>query len=903
MKINRISVESALASLNSGARGLASAEAARRLAEYGENRLEKIAREPLWLRCLKQFTSFFALILWVAAGLAFVAEWRDPGTGMALLGAAIVVVILINGTFSFWQEYRAERAIAALARLLPSHATVLRDGVAVQLASEQLVPGDIVLLQEGDRISADCRVIESHGLRVNEATVTGEAAASDKDPREAASDDLLASRNVVLAGTLAVAGSAQALVFATGMRTEFGRIARLTQVATEPLSPLQLEISRLSRLVAALAALLGLIFFALGWALGMPFWTNFIFAIGVIVANVPEGLLPTVTLALAMATQRMAKRNALIRHLPAVETLGSTTVICTDKTGTLTQNRMHVKRLFFADGACDYDAARFAAEPGFARRRLFEVARHCHALRTVAVEGDTQLLGDPMEVTLLEMGRALAGGERDHPRRDEIAFDSDRKRFSTLHDTPAGGVLYCKGALESVLPLCVAFETHGRESALTAGERERVRAAESAFAHDGMRVLAFAFRALPAGSPRGQWETQLTLAGLVGLADPVRPEVPAAIRTSRAAGIRVIMVTGDHPQTALAVAREIGLAQLPRPRVITGDELARLTDAQLQVALDAPDLIFARVGANQKMVIVDALQRKNHIVAATGDGVNDAPALKRADIGIAMGIIGTDVAKEAADMILLDDNFASIVAAIEEGRAVFDNIRKFLTYILTSNIPELVPYLAFALARIPLPLTIMQILAVDLGTDMLPALALGAEQPAPGGMARPPRPRGERLLAWPLLARAYLFLGVLEAAAAMAAFFFVLARGGWHYGEPLAAADPLYLAATAACFGAIVAMQVVNVFLCRHASRSAFDFGLLSNPLMLWGIAFEVGLAAVIIYTPLGNEVFGTAPLDAGVWLFVLPFALAMLLAEEARKWVVRYRAARYQHPERSRSS
>ncbi len=474
MKINRISVESALASLKSSVRGLDSAEAARRCAEYGENRLEKIARAPLWLRCLKQFTGFFALILWVAAGLAFLAEWRDPGAGMALLGAAIVGVILINGMFSFWQEYRAERAIAALARLLPSHATVLRDGIAVQIASEQLVPGDVVLLQEGDQISADCRVIESHGLRVNEATVTGESAACDKDAREAAGDDLLASRNVVLAGTLAVAGSAQALVFATGMRTEFGRIARLTQSTDEPLSPLQLEIARLSRLVAAFATLLGVVFFALGWTLGLPFWTNFIFAIGIIVANVPEGLLPTVTLALALATQRMARKNALIRHLPAVETLGSTTVICTDKTGTLTQNRMHVKRLFFADGVCDYDAARFAAEPGYARRRLFEVARHCHALRAVKVNGDTQLLGDPMEITLLEMAHAPPGG--DYPRRDEIAFDSDRKRFSTLHDTPAGGVLYCKGALEAVLPLCVAVETAAGVEPLGAGQRERFRA-------------------------------------------------------------------------------------------------------------------------------------------------------------------------------------------------------------------------------------------------------------------------------------------------------------------------------------------------------------------------------------------------------------------------------------------
>ena len=442
-------------------------------------------------------------------------------------------------------------------------------------------------------------------------------------------------------------------------------------------------------------------------------------------------------------------------------------------------------------------------------------------------------------------------------------------------------------------PLCVAVETAAGAVPLGDGGHGRFRAAESALAHDGMRVLAFAFRALPASLPREQWETQLTLAGLVGLEDPVRPEVPDAVRTCRAAGIKVIMVTGDHPQTALAVAREIGLVQTGQTCVITGDQLAHYTDAQLQLALDEPEIVFARVGANQKMVIVDALQRKNHIVAVTGDGVNDAPALKRADIGIAMAITGTDVAKEAADMILLDDNFASIVAAIEEGRAVFDNIRKFLTYILTSNIPELVPYLAFALTRIPLPLTIMQILAVDLGTDMLPALALGAEKPAPGNMLRPPRARSERLLSWPLVARAYLFLGLLEAAAAMLAFFFVLERGGWSYGTTLAANDPLYLAATTACLATIVAMQMVNVFLCRHPRESMLAFGVFSNPIIVWGIVFELALLAVIAYTPIGNRIFGTAPLDAEVWLFILPFMLTMLGAEEARKWLARRRAAR----------
>jgi magnesium-transporting ATPase (P-type) len=374
----------------------------------------------------------------------------------------------------------------------------------------------------------------------------------------------------------------------------------------------------------------------------------------------------------------------------------------------------------------------------------------------------------------------------------------------------------------------------------------------------------------------------------VGLDDPPRREVPGAIARCRDAGIRVIMVTGDHPHTATAVARAIGLAATPE--VALGESVARMTEAQLQLALEAPQILFARVSADQKLRIVTALQRKGHVVAVTGDGVNDAPALRAADIGIAMGVVGTDVAREAADMVLLDDNFASIIAAIEEGRAVFDNIRKFLAYILTSNIPEIVPYLAFVLARVPLPLTIIQILAVDLGTDMLPALALGAEPPAPETMQRPPRPRSERLLNAALLVRAYLWLGMLEAVAALAAYFFVLDAGGWRHGDTLAARDPLYLQATAACLAAIVLMQVVNLFLCRDPRRSAFAFGLASNPLILWGIAFELALLAAIVYTPWGQALFGTAPLPLEVWLFVLPFAAAMLTLEELRKIGVRAR-------------
>jgi calcium-translocating P-type ATPase len=581
----------------------------------------------------------------------------------------------------------------------------------------------------------------------------------------------------------------------------------------------------------------------------------------------------------------MARRNALVRHLPAVEALGSTTVICCDKTGTLTRNQMAVRSLYLGGQLCTPDELRSRSGGVANYQALFRNAALCHNLREADDNGERRLLGDPMEVALATLGIEFAGSMADVQRVDEIPFDTDRKRMSVVCDGAEGRALYCKGALETVLPCCERVQWNSRTIPLDDATRRTFLDAEDVMAATGLRVLAFAHGAVP--EVAGLSEGGLTLSGIVGLEDPPRPEVPAAIARCREAGIRVVMVTGDHPHTAEAIAREIGLVKA-RPVVITGDTLRGMRPEQLQLALDAPEILFARVAAEQKMLIVAALQKKGEVVAVTGDGVNDAPALKTADIGIAMGISGTDVAKEAADIVLLDDNFASIVEAVEEGRAVFDNLRKFLTYILTSNIPEVVPYLAFVLFRIPLPLTVMQILAVDLGTDILPALALGAEKPDPAVMRRPPRPRRERLLNWPLVGRAYLFLGVLEAVAALAAFFFILDGGGWTYGETLARADPLYLQATTACLTAIVVCQVVNVFLCRHPRRSTCAFGITSNRLILWGIAVELVLLLAIVYTPGGNALFGTAPLTAGTWLFVLPFALGLLTLEEVRKAVVR---------------
>jgi calcium-translocating P-type ATPase len=887
MKIHQLSVDDAFLSVRSDATGLSPAEAARRLREYGPNRIEKIAREPALWRLVKEFTRFFSVILWCAAALAFLAERFEPGQGMARIGFAVIAVIVISGLFSFWQEHRIEQMLAALQRLLPQEVNALRDATIVPVPADQIVVGDVVLLDAGNNVPADCRLIEGLGVRVNNATVTGESVSRALNCASSVEDDLVRARNILLAGTSVVSGQARAVVFATGAFTEFGRIARLSQTGITTVSPLRRQLAYLSRLIAVLAIGIGVAFFLAGTLIGVPFWQDFIFSIGIIVAMVPEGLLPTLTLALALAAQRMARRNVLIRHLTSVETLGSATVICTDKTGTLTENRMQVREVLLGSGQPSLIAAAPAVDLVGANREFFVCAGLCHDVKNFDRDEHAVLLGDPMEVALVEMARR-AVGPPGSPRLDEISFDSDRMRQSVVHEMPEGPVLYCKGAPESVLALCDTVFEHGEQHPLDAETRARIVATQETMAGRGLRVLAFASRRRVGPVAHHKLELNLTFLGLAGLEDPPRAEVPAAIRRCQEAGIKVIMMTGDHPRTAVAIAREIGLVRSERPHVITGDQLHKLPPLALRLALDEPELIFARLAADQKMRIVEALIGKRHVVAVTGDGVNDAPALRAAHIGIAMGVTGTDVAKEAADMVLIDDNFASIVNAVEEGRAVFQNIRKFLTYVLVHNVAELVPYLAFALFRIPLPLTPIQALSVDMGTDSLTALGLGAERPDPQDMRLPPRPQSERLLSWPVASRAYLFLGLIEAAAAMAAYFLVLLDGGWRYGQTLTANDPLYLRATTACLTAIIVMQVVNVFLCRSSVRSVFTTGILGNSLILWGVALEVVLALAINYTPLGNSLLETAPIPGELWLVIAAFAAGMLGMEELRKAVVR---------------
>jgi len=895
MKINSLTTEEVFRSLVTTKHGLAEEEAALRLREFGFNEISEVKKTHLMVRFLGQFTHFLAILLWIAAFLSFLSEYLHPGEGMLHLGLAIVAVIVINAAFTFIQEYRAEKALDALKKLLPFYVKVLRGGKEKDIHGKEVVPGDVILLSEGDKVPADARLIETAGLKVNHAPLTGESEPllrnTDPFPGE-----IVESPNIAFAGTTVISGSGRAIVFATGMKTEFGRIAHLTSAVEAGLSPLQKEIVKATRVVAVIAGAVGLFFFVLGFVIGRTFWDNFIFAIGISVALIPEGMLPTVTLALAMGSQRMAKRKALIKTLTSVETLGSVTVICTDKTGTLTQNRMAMDQIW-VDGkivrssetstsSVESFGVRVLAPslnaPNSPLRTLLTALALCNNARLV----DGEYRGDPTETALLKAAHESLGTISAR-RVSEIPFDAERKMMTTIHAMDDGSTAFSKGAMEKLLPLCSHIMINGERTSLDDNERDNVIHADHALMDRGLRVLAFAMKELEGREASGvrseEIEKDMTFLGLIGLQDPPRPEVPEAIKKCHDAGVRIIMITGDGSRTALAIAKQIGLVQ-GTALIIEGPAFNRMTDQELAEKLSAPEIIFARMTPKHKMRVVSILKDKGEVVAVTGDGVNDAPALKKADIGISMGITGTDVAKEASDMVLLDDNFATIVNAVEEGRTVYENIKKLMTYIFASNIPEAVPYLAYILFKIPLPLTILQILAVDLGTDMLPALALGSEKPTPGIMKQPPRKLNERLLNFPLIARAYLFLGPLEAVACMFGFFWVLKTGGWTWGTMLPASDLLYLQATTACLTAIIVTQIANVFACRSSRESLFSLDFFSNRLIFAGIAVELLLQLFIVYHPVGNTIFSTMPLSWRTWLVLVPFAALLLIAEEMRK-------------------
>ena len=894
--------------LGSSEGGLTSQQAQERLGQYGPNEIREIKGRPLIFKFLENFYHLFAILLWVGGALAFVGEMPE-------LGWAIFAVIFINAIFSFWQEFRAEKATEALMQMIPRNAKVIRDGQTQQISAVDLVPGDLIVLEEGDAISADARLIEEFELRTNNATLTGESEPVRKtaSPHRDATLTPIEMPNLVFAGTSVAYGNGKAVVYATAMTTQFGKIAELTQGVESELSPLQKEIEKVVQLVAILAFGLGITFFILGYyVVGLTVVEGLLFAVGIIVANVPEGLLPTVSLSLAMGVQRMAGRHALIKKLSSVETLGCTTVICTDKTGTLTKNEMTVRDLWVAGQHLDVSGGGYApkgdvTESGdelddpqrAALGILVRAASLCNNARLIPPaepEAAWTILGDPTEAALLVAARKAGFDyecELSKTRRVfELPFDSVRKRMTTIHmDHRFGRIGYVKGAPKEVLALCTQIEMLDGSVELEDAMCVEIMRQNDQFARDGLRVLAMAYR--PIAEQETEFSPELTerdlvFVGLMAMMDPPRDEVAAAVKECTTAGIEIIMITGDYGLTAESIARRIGIIQGESARIVTGSDLNDMSDEGLTSALAERNILFARVSPEHKMRIAMALKSMDHIVAMTGDGVNDAPALKAADIGVAMGISGTDVAKEAADMILTDDNFASIVHAIEEGRAVYDNIRRFVAYIFTSNVPELIPFILFVMFDIPLALTVMQILAIDLGTDMIPALALGTEGPEPGIMKRPPRPRNERLLNGPLLMRSMVWLGMIQSTATMTAFFWLYYRYGWRPGMIMAASGTIYVLATTMNHGAVVTTQIGNAFAQRTNRESVFKVGLFSNKYLLWGILVELIVFSLLIYVPSLAKVFHHAPLDLIDWLFLFALVPTLFIADEIRKYFVR---------------
>lgn len=906
---NELTREEVFATLGSSENGLTSEEAALRLERYGPNEIREIRGKSLIMKFLENFYHLFAIMLWVGGGLAFVG-------GMPQLGWAIFAVIFINAIFSFWQEFRAGKATEALKKMIPHKAKVIRDGQTREILAAEIVPGDLIVLEEGDNISADARLIEEFELRTNNATLTGESepvrktAAPHKDERLTT----IEMPNLVFAGTSVAYGGGRAIVFATAMQTQFGKIAELTQSVEEQLSPLQKEMDKVTQTVAIIAAAIGIVFFLLAvFVSKLPLIYGFIFCVGIVVALVPEGLLPTVSLSLAMGVQRMAKRHALIKKLSSVETLGCTTVICTDKTGTLTKNEMTVRDLWVAGEHIEVSGGGYEPSGAFHRNGealtpaqlealevLFRSAAFCNNARLIEPTGPEEtwtILGDPTEAALLVAAKK-AGFDYDAELRAarrvfELPFDSVRKRMTTVHMHKFGRIGYVKGAPREVLDLCTRIATGEGVEELGDEMRTTVVAQNDAFARDGLRVLAMAYRPIADDEQEltpEHTETDLVFVGLMAMMDPPRDEVAVAVAECATAGIKVIMITGDYGLTAESIAKRIGIVH-GDARIVTGNDLNGMEDDALRDALAEGNILFARVSPEHKMRIAQVLKSMDQIVAMTGDGVNDAPALKVADIGVAMGVAGTDVAKEAADMILTDDNFASIVNAIEEGRAVYDNIRRFVGYIFASNVPELLPFIFFVMFHVPLALTVMQVLAIDLGTDMLPALALGTEAAEPGIMARPPRPRNERLLNGKLLMRSMVFLGGIQGIAAMGAFFFYYLTHGWTPALGIAAmatSGPIYAAATTMTHASVVTTQIGNAFAQRTNRESVFKIGFFSNHYLIWGILAELCMINILIYVQPFQSIFQHGPLALTDWLFLLCLIPLLFVADEIRKFILR---------------
>jgi Ca2+-transporting ATPase len=901
--------------LETSPEGLSAAEAGQRIDLYGPNILEEARALPAWRRLLHYMIHPMALLLWVA-GLAAMLVGRIE------LGVIIWMVVLINASFSYWRENRAVKAVAVLKDLLPVYTRVIRQGQEIKVPAAEIVPGDLLSLAQGDNVPADARLVEAYGLRTNNSTLTGETLPAARNQDASLRDDVseLERPNLVFAGTSVVSGTGKAVVYATGMQTQFGRIANLTQTMHENPSLIQIQMAKISRNFSIAGIVLAMVVFAVAISdVGFAPHEAFLLAIGILVAIIPEGLAPTVTLTLAMAVQRLAQKGVLVKKLSVVETLGLTSVICTDKSGTLTQNQMTVRRLWVAGARLTVSGVGYDPQGSIApaeRRQekvkpadleeLCKAAMLCNNSRlSPPSPGQPRwtCIGDQTEAALRVLGikaglddQALAQA---YPRLHELPFDARRKRMATIHQGgPGGRLAFVKGAPREVLQLCTSIQRSGEIVALDEQTRADILAANDDFARSALRVLALARRQLPERSGAYTPETveqDLTFLGLAGMMDPPRPEVAQAMQVFRSAGIRMVMVTGDYGLTAESVARRVGMLSDPSPLILTGADLEGMSDADLQ-KLVSEEVIYSRMAPEHKLRLVEAFQAHGDVVAVVGDGVNDTPALRKSDVGIAMGVTGTDVAKEAADVILVEDNFGSVVDAIQEGRAVYDNLRKFITYILASNIPEVLPFILTDLLRLPLALTVVQILAIDMGTDLLPSLALGIEKPEPTSMLRPPRQRSQPLVDGKLLLRSMVWLGGIETFLCYLGFFLTYRLAGYSIiiGRPTAAAaaapGAVYLLATTVFFAGVVASQVGNVFACRSETNGTRRLGVFSNPYVLIGIACEAVLIVITIYIPAVAIRFDHVAIPPVYWVGLSLFAPTLYGLEKVRKYLVQNR-------------
>ena len=892
-------------SMQSSVRGLSTEEANKRLATYGPNILIEKKRVSMAYRFLANLKDLFSVLLLFASLLAVFVDWK--------MSIIIFTVVLVNTVFSLFQEWRAEKAMETLKSWMPEHTKVYRDGELEKICVKDLVPGDLIVLEEGDRVPADARLIEAYELWTNNVPLTGE---SEPQPRTAEPVKIVDSTymdvpNLVFMSTSVAKGQGKAVVLKTGMDTKFGQIAGLTQEIAEEPSPLQKEIAYTAKYDFILAITVGIIFFLVSaiW-LHATLYVSILFMIGVMVACVPEGLQVTVSSALAISVLKMVKQNVLVKRLSAVQTLGSVTMICTDKTGTITKGEMTVKKLWIQDRIIEVSGVGYNPEGDFKTEtgplerdeartveKMLEISALCNSAKVEAPSDRNKswsVVGDPTDgallVTALKYGLPVQSMLVEKPMVHVIPFDSVRKRMTTVHKHDHKFCVFTKGGARSILSICNRILVNGRIESLTSEYLSSVEEKLREFAEEGLRIIAVAYTDLPENSQPDTKcieEKDMVLVGLAAMKDPPRPEVAEAVKLAKQAGIRVTIITGDYGPTAETIAEEVGIATPPNSKIIRGVDMEQLTDHELVAEVEKSDVVFARVSPEQKLRIVTALKHFGEIIAVTGDGANDAPSLKEADIGIAMGLSGTDVAREAADMVLLDDSFASIVKAVESGRTIYENLRKFIIYVFAHNWAELVPYVLYALLGIPLPLLVVQVLAIDLGIDVIPSLALSREPPEPGIMQEGPRGIKERLFSGKVFLRS-LYIGIIISTGAMIGCFLAWQAGGWHLGMAQVPDNIAYVKGTTMTFAGIVIAQVGNVLASRTSKASLFKTSVKSNKWIWLGIASQISIISALVYIPVLQDFFGTTGLGLSDWAFLALIAVAVVFAEEIRKLISR---------------